>query len=764
MHRFPDQHFPSSVCPRLEAVHPLDTCGDLTAVKTESKPDDQAYVFRCQYENQSTSGLTFSSVEPAVPLYCTKKKTKKKKQETGKKILKYSEKTFYGGCLSYQTYPSGECTGILFHPRMSDLKGLSVVPVTSQLPEEGGKQTCMFNTQHPYMDYPLSEHLVQIETTHSTDKGSIITALRTHTECHLVNITGENGKLKFCKSHIIPCKHRPTSISLSPYIKRECLISYADGSIQLRDIDKHVQHVTPEWEDMGQACWSHFGSHPRLILAHGAKQLDLFDIRSSLSSARICLMMLPNDLLARDQEIQVTKQHPMNYFYHLVATQDMMVLLDERFPKYNVLQWPHHLQSSPYCINVVNQALPAEDLAIVSSHRSAQSHCLQFSCLDGSTPMSTAPIWKLSSISCWLDAMSQVPTCHGVDDVKKQLDRSLIGTCTAEHTDGKRLTVFQVSDIGDVFQQTLSPSPDEDNKDKTAIPGPGFSHIKLSEESEKICKKWMNEALLNKRKNKSRKRYQWSEKTSRSKTIKELQLIEPHPDCDICTKKPQDKRYSPKTPRLRDNITCPACGILLNSSQLTDYLKTTRTSTTLNNEIITSRVVPSRQSREELPWKPLKYSQYSDAIGCLLKKHWQFDGDDDEEDVNGDDDDEQFGDINDQASSQKTQTPMVPTSSAGSQDSLSKVVQSANPSVSLSSLKFPEQLSAGIPKVSLTRFKNLPESSTTMSSPRVPQKRTNFLEASQQLSQSSIVSTPRSPQKRITARRKLLNPKYTMGF
>ena len=32
----------------------------------------------------------------------------------------------------------------------------------------------------------------------------------------------------------------------------------------------------------------------------------------------------------------MTRQHPVNYFYHLVATQDMLVLLDERFPKYHV--------------------------------------------------------------------------------------------------------------------------------------------------------------------------------------------------------------------------------------------------------------------------------------------------------------------------------------------------------------------------------------------------------------------------------------------
>ena len=58
-------------------------------------------------------------------------------------------------------------------------------------------------------------------------------------------------------------------------------------------------------------------------------------IQTSMKSST-CLMMLPNEMLARNQEIKVTKQHPVNYFYHLVATQDMMVLLDERFPKYNV--------------------------------------------------------------------------------------------------------------------------------------------------------------------------------------------------------------------------------------------------------------------------------------------------------------------------------------------------------------------------------------------------------------------------------------------
>ena len=90
MHRFPDQHFPSLLCPRLNATHPLDNCGDLLAVKTSvSKSLETAdtvgtdpegaghdYQFRCQYENKSRSGLLFRAEEPAIPFLSARKRGK----------------------------------------------------------------------------------------------------------------------------------------------------------------------------------------------------------------------------------------------------------------------------------------------------------------------------------------------------------------------------------------------------------------------------------------------------------------------------------------------------------------------------------------------------------------------------------------------------------------------------------------------------------------------------------------------------------------
>ena len=93
MYRFPDEHFPITACPRLEVNYPLDTCGDLTAVKscmkTETDEDScQDHVFRCQYGNKSRSGLTWRTVEPAIPvLWYTS--GRKQKIQIGKRKGKY---------------------------------------------------------------------------------------------------------------------------------------------------------------------------------------------------------------------------------------------------------------------------------------------------------------------------------------------------------------------------------------------------------------------------------------------------------------------------------------------------------------------------------------------------------------------------------------------------------------------------------------------------------------------------------------------------
>ena len=106
------------------------------------------------------------------------------------------------------------------------------------------------------------------------------------------------------------------------------------------------------------------------------------------------------------------------------------------------------------------------------------------------------------------------------------------------------------------------------------------------------------------------------------------QTSDPHPNCQVCLKTMQtvNMPHPPKTPRLTAVETCPACGIPLNS-KLTGYLKRTRTSTFCDKDVITSEMVPvdaADIADEKLPWEPVKYNEYSDAIGCLLLKKWKF--------------------------------------------------------------------------------------------------------------------------------------------
>ncbi len=95
------------------------------------------------------------------------------------------------------------------------------------------------------------------------------------------------------------------------------------------------------------------------------------------------------------------------------------------------------------------------------------------------------------------------------------------------HTFFKCITL-QVTDVGDIFQQTLSPSPDDDTElDKTATPGPGFNKSRLSAESNKICRKWLNKALPDERqKNTAPKQLKWHrKKVPRKKTLEGMWLF-----------------------------------------------------------------------------------------------------------------------------------------------------------------------------------------------------------------------------------------------
>ncbi|CAE1331984.1 TAF1C [Acanthosepion pharaonis] len=274
---------------------------------------------------------------------------------------------------------------------------------------------------------------------------------RSKDSCFLYNISTENS-IK-CLDKISLKNEDLTSVFMSPYIPAECLIATDSGSVYLWNADKGYDLVyglpkgvkcLSRWRDV------HYGSHPRSFVLTDHSSMDLFDLRTGKKATN--LFSLPCRHLKNRERLQVSKFSTRNSFQHFLATDYALFLLDERYPRYPVLQWQHMLEGLPQYMCLVTEVVQSlqEDVLMVGSQYPAEVINIQYRTFETNPPIAVTSPWRISKP---LDLFYINNMHHKVEDffVKKRLTASCIGI-VGQPLNPEGMLAFQVcSDFATIF-------------------------------------------------------------------------------------------------------------------------------------------------------------------------------------------------------------------------------------------------------------------------------------------------------------------------
>eukprot|EP00057_Strongylocentrotus_purpuratus_P020806 XP_011675280.1 PREDICTED: TATA box-binding protein-associated factor RNA polymerase I subunit C [Strongylocentrotus purpuratus] len=480
------------------------------------------------------------------------------REETHQQIERmYHNELYYGGCLSYEPFKSSTTeggSGLLFHPSGQALDTLNIHVLESE------SVPCFKPSTSLKHQISVAGCIRQIETHRLSLKKEIYAGIRTDYHAYVVRCKRKES-LKCKLIHDVTSQYRITSISLSPHLEGEFLFTNERGQVSHIDQKKKVS-MLPSREHM--PAYAHFTAHPCLAFAHTKDQAYQLDFRlpNLTEDQKIPLFQLRSSCLPGDQYFCVARQHPSNPFYHCLATQHYLFLMDERFPHHSVLQWPHLLSTPPTCLHITPSIsspslTTSDDLLLAASYSSREVHCFQSSSLNGQAPSSTRAPWKIQDSNAWLDLMSVVPS-QDEELVRERISRPLVGMCAAklEQDQQQTITVFQISEVGDIYQQVLKVNNDEEFVES-------MDQDTLSEPCERKCRDFIERVIMS---SESREECDITvKKLKTKKVLKEIarHMVDKSEGCCVC--QPGDAT------RRTGNYACTQCGLTADqSSSLAD--------------------------------------------------------------------------------------------------------------------------------------------------------------------------------------------------
>lgn len=515
---------------------------------------------------------------------------------------------YSGGCLSY--LPISDRTGYMVSVGGPKFDNIMVTKVSEKV--EGLLQ------MHKVAEMPVQDTVFEITCAQVQNQGFV--GVKTDEACHLLSLgPDQRGSNALTELHKIKstegCCFR--SLSLSPYIPGECAVITADGTCSLHTASQQKQvidnlqprfQVTDHWQHV------HWGSHPRQLTYCDQTVVQMLDLRVPCFEGTDIFSLPSNKHLHNRERIRTCGHNPELAFYHTIATDYSLMLLDERFRKYPVLKWDHLLSCPPQYLSMVNagnEARTRDYIVYVGSQYPAEVHGFEFSLTANRPPVAVSLPYRAAKIVDMSSWPQFTDVCTNPSMLRDRLNVSLAGLAVAKWKNGHM--VLQLDSHGEIFHQGFLPDK-SGASDKTFSASHGSQSLKPSNAAIERARTWITA---------------WEDwtKISAAAPMKHVHALPslwgvfhyrtPHASCKLC--RPQYRRLLDGTPPTKLDDMCYLC------------LQNVHDSNKLLISLEQGKIMPCvpRADLVELP--PTKCLSQTSALSRLLLKHWA--GDDEIEEV-----------------------------------------------------------------------------------------------------------------------------------
>lgn len=310
----------------------------------------------------------------------------------------------------------------------------------------------------------LNATIRQISSGKMEDEGHV--AVRSDYFCGLW-VLGKKTKPRLVE--VIETKDPFSCVTGSPHIPSEFVVVNERGAAYLWTVRRGLQKFREESSNLyfnakSSWRWCEFSSHPRVLVYADRTGAELTDIRGHANTHTLFRIGKTPGCVSGERVIIAKYLSKSHAHHHLINTQFSTYIMDERVPSVPMLKWNHMMESPPiFAYDLPGRTPSQTSKLLLGSQRTQEIMLLQYTGGREHACQTQGPIQRLFNPKECLSHLSlQLP--HKKHIAQKRLNVPVTGFAAAHNKD--YISVFQLSETGDVFFQTLKLHADQTTTSK----------------------------------------------------------------------------------------------------------------------------------------------------------------------------------------------------------------------------------------------------------------------------------------------------------